>query len=445
MLKLAKKNQTNWGIIMHKKISEILLIVLLIVTLYSCGEKSKSSGGISADGSSSGISADGSSSGGSLVATALPLGPNNSKAQTISSIRIDLSWDDNSDNEAGFKIERAINGSSYNEIATLNANVISYSDNGLSAKTTYNYRICAYNSTGNSSYSNIAQATTDLIFYSGLIIADHTVAKKNILSSIPESAISHAKANLHIGYGHTSHGSQITDGMSGLIAFANGSGSGLSFSPNIFSWSHSNNSPTQLHFFEGAYSVPSGYLERDCGYYPDWVNETTEYLGTPDGNGRGSNRPEINVIMWAWCGQVIDKTEESMLSEYLQPMANFENTYPGITFVYMTGHAVGGGESGNVHIRNQQIRNYCIENKKVLFDFYDIECYDPDDSYYGNLNVNDDCSYTGGNWATQWQGSHTEGEEWYSCNSAHSQPLNANRKAYAIWWLFARIAGWGGN
>jgi hypothetical protein len=47
-----------------------------------------------------------------------------------------------------------------------------------------------------------------------------------------------------------------------------------------------------------------------------------------------------------------------------------------------------------------------------------------------------------GNWATEWQTSHTEGEDWYSCSSAHSQPLNANQKAYAAWWLWARLAGW---
>ncbi len=38
-----------------------------------------------------------------------------------------------------------------------------------------------------------------------------------------------------------------------------------------------------------------------------------------------------------------------------------------------------------------------------------------------------------------------EGTDWYSCSSAHSQPLNANRKAYAAWWLWARIAGWDGG
>ena len=47
-----------------------------------------------------------------------------------------------------------------------------------------------------------------------------------------------------------------------------------------------------------------------------------------------------------------------------------------------------------------------------------------------------------GNWAIEWQNAHTEGVDWYNCSSAHSQPLNANRKAYAAWWLWAQLAGW---
>ena len=108
----------------------------------------------------------------------------------------------------------------------------------------------------------------------------------------------------------------------------------------------------------------------------------------------------------------------------------------------MTGHADGSGELGTLHIRNKQIRKYCIDNDKVLFDFYDIECYDPDGKYFGDKNVEDNCNYTGGNWAKEWQNSHIQDKDWYNCGSAHSQPLNANRKAYAIWWLWARLAGW---
>lgn len=48
-------------------------------------------------------------------------------------------------------------------------------------------------------------------------------------------------------------------------------------------------------------------------------------------------------------------------------------------------------------------------------------------------------------WAKDQQVSHEEGMDWYACSSAHSQPLNANRRAYAAWWLWARLAGWDGD
>jgi len=262
------------------------------------------------------------------------------------------------------------------------------------------------------------------------IIADHSCTD---ITVITESAINEAKSKLHIGYGHTSHGSQITSGMSGLVAFANGGGLGLSFAKDIFKW---NNGGTNgaLDLEEGD-GYGNGWLDHDGGYYPSWVNETREYL---DDNSHS----DVNVIMWSWCGQASGLSKQQMIDRYLAPMTQLEKDYPDVKFVYMTGHSDGSGDSGNLHLRNQQIRKYCIDNNKVLFDFYDIECYDPDGKYFGDKNVEDDCDYTGGNWAKEWQNSHVKDTDWYSCGSAHSQPLNANRKAYAIWWLWARLAGW---
>ena len=261
-------------------------------------------------------------------------------------------------------------------------------------------------------------------------IIDHTCTD---ITRIPESVINQAKAMLHIGYGHTSHGSQLTTGMTGLVTFANNGGLGLSHPQDIFEWNNGGIAGA-LDLEEGD-GYGSGWLDHDCGYYPEWVNETRTYLDDP-------SHSDVNVIIWSWCGQASSRTEEEMLETYLTPMSQLESDYPDVTFVYMTGHADGTGESGNLHLRNQQIRNYCIANNKVLYDFYDIECYNPEGEYFGDRNVRDDCSYTGGNWATEWQNSHVEGMDWYSCSSAHSQPLNANRKAYAAWWLWATLAGW---
>jgi len=147
------------------------------------------------------------------------------------------------------------------------------------------------------------------------------------------------------------------------------------------------------------------------------------------------------------CGQV-DATEEE-INGYLSLMNQLESDYPDVSFVYMTGHANGTGEEGNVHIRNRQIRNYCIQNSKIIYEFYDTETYVPNGSYFGDKRVMEDCSYDSNNdgsrdanWAVAWQEAHEAGTDWYDCGSAHSQPLNANRKAYAAWWLWAVLAGW---
>ena len=261
------------------------------------------------------------------------------------------------------------------------------------------------------------------------IIIDHTCTDIN---QIPESAIDQAKINLHIAYGHTSHGSQLITGMTGLIDFANNGGVGLALPTDIFAWNNGGAG--------GALDLHDYAMAGDVGYFPQWVNETKQYLDDP-------SHSDVNVIIWSWCGQVDDKYAAGTLdSEYLTPMSQLEAEYPGVRFVYMTGHVDHWDDADN-KAANQMIRDYCTTNNKVLYDFADIESHDPDGAFYEFPS--DNCDYYGsvsgpklGNWAIEWQDSHTEGVDWYNCTSAHSQPLNANRKAYAAWWLWARLAGW---
>ena len=77
------------------------------------------------------------------------------KSDTTSIRQVKLAWEDNSDNELSFKIERKTGSSgTYKEIATVGPNVTNYTDTGLSASTTYFYRVRAYNLAGHSAYSN---------------------------------------------------------------------------------------------------------------------------------------------------------------------------------------------------------------------------------------------------------------------------------------------------
>lgn len=91
-----------------------------------------------------------------------PAAPNNLVATPASSSQINLTWNDASNNETGFKIERCQGSvcNNFTPIATVAANVISYSDAGLSASTVYSYRIRAFNAGGESGYSNTVSAQT---------------------------------------------------------------------------------------------------------------------------------------------------------------------------------------------------------------------------------------------------------------------------------------------
>ncbi len=95
------------------------------------------------------------------ISAVVPATPSNLTATAISSSHIDLSWTDNSAGETGFKIERKTGASgTYSQIATVDANVTTHSDTGLDPATTYYYRVRAYNTAGDSGYSNEASATT---------------------------------------------------------------------------------------------------------------------------------------------------------------------------------------------------------------------------------------------------------------------------------------------
>jgi titin len=91
-----------------------------------------------------------------------PNPPSNLTATAMSSSQINLAWQDNSTNEDGFNIERCQGAGcgNFSQIAQVGADVVTYNDTGLSASTSYTYRVRAFNADGNSAYSDPASATT---------------------------------------------------------------------------------------------------------------------------------------------------------------------------------------------------------------------------------------------------------------------------------------------
>ena len=94
---------------------------------------------------------------------ATPSAPSNLAATALDSSRIAVSWQDNSGSEDGYKLDRRQSGAStWQRPATLAANATSYTDTGLPADTTFYYKVKAYNAGGNSDYSNVDGAKTQL-------------------------------------------------------------------------------------------------------------------------------------------------------------------------------------------------------------------------------------------------------------------------------------------
>ncbi|MBI3651915.1 MAG: choice-of-anchor D domain-containing protein [Acidobacteria bacterium] len=89
-----------------------------------------------------------------------PPAPTDLRVTAVTSSRVDLAWTDNSINEQGFKVERSLDGQTFTEIATVAANVTTYSDTTVAPSTLYFYRVFAFNNFGNSQPTNVVDATT---------------------------------------------------------------------------------------------------------------------------------------------------------------------------------------------------------------------------------------------------------------------------------------------
>ncbi len=230
------------------------------------------------------------------------------------------------------------------------------------------------------------------------ILIDHTVISD--FESIPDTVVENCKNMFRVFHAHSGYGSQITTGMYMLYQ-----------GNTIFQY-----------FYAGLL-----YVEHadDLGFENDtsWVFVTRMGLDNPLNT--------MNVVIWSWGDGVSTMSQEGM-NTYFRLMNSLELEYPSVTFVYTTGHVDGTGDSGNLRARNNQIRAYCSENKKVLFDVADIESYNPNNVVFADASE-----------ACEWC------DDWCAQNSCpgcvdcyNSQCLICYRKGQAFWYLLADLSGW---
>jgi hypothetical protein len=286
----------------------------------------------------------------------------------------------------------------------------------------------AMDTSGNNMTSEFDSSfTTDEEPPSSYLLIDHTAVQD--FDQIPDYWLERAK-ELTMHYAHTSHGMQIVSGLKYLEENIDA----IKYSVAYLTFQSNPALPPQEN--------PPAHRICDTGWKP------ADYWATEVGRNetrRFADSGLFDYSMFAWCGDLSGSADlAEYIDEYLNVLDIFEQEYPNMRFIYQTGHTDGYPSYSRLRENNNRIREYCRNNGKVLYDFADIESWDPDGNYYED---NYNCS-----WCEEWCNNHPDEcvNLPVDCNSGiptccpHTHGYNCYIKAKAYWYMMARLAGWDG-
>jgi hypothetical protein len=241
------------------------------------------------------------------------------------------------------------------------------------------------------------------------LVIDHNCT---VLAAIPLDAIQTAKDVCKWHFVRLSHGRQLTEGMSRIedvdpfyAAIWPDAGGSLPYVLNT------------LCIYSAPYA-PDGYWSGSG------INITRNVLtGTPD----------LNISAFSWCTE-LNTASASYVQGYLAAMQTLENEFPDVAFVYFTGTAEDStGYGYNRYLRNMQIRDFCVANNKVLYDFEDL------DSWWFNPATQqwEHSTYQYNGFTVPVEHPNLAGDD-----AEHTSYESCEQKGRATWWMMAMLSGW---
>lgn len=188
-------------------------------------------------------------------------------------------------------------------------------------------------------------------------VFDH---RHTALDQVPASCISQLQSgNFVFHYAHRSHGAQIIEGAQSIMTTDPTYG----FDSE---WCEAPATTGVLPIWDGMTPATGNYVQPE----QYWASQA----GMDEVRGILSQNPILKYTLWAWSYEISEQTEASV-QQYLEALSTLEAEFPDVTFIYMTGTAEEELNAANRAERNQQIRDYCQANGKVLYDFEDLDAW----------------------------------------------------------------------